>query len=168
MPVSQRFSSGFAPATSSRVSLDLTQLRVRPLAERRSLLQAENTLLDPAAPPAPSDSEAIAEAERNLGVSGTRGHSMLAFVLARAGRGDEARRILATLLDRAARADDGSAIDVAIVYAALGENDEAFVWLDRSISDRSFELSHREDLLASLESDPRYENIRAKLGIQKR
>ena len=111
--------------------------------------------------------EAIAEAQRNLGDSGTLGLSMLGFVLARAGRVDEARRVLATLLDRAGRTD-GMAIDVAMVYAALGENDEAFAWLDRSLEDRSFALTLREDQMASLEADPRYEKFRAKLGIQKR
>lgn len=111
--------------------------------------------------------EAIAEARRDMGVTGERGLSLLGFVLARAGHVDEARSILMTLLDRAHRSD-GAAIDVAIVYAALGENDEAFAWLDRSVAERSFGLEHREDLVASLESDPRYERFRTILGIQKR
>ena len=111
--------------------------------------------------------EAIAEARRNLGVTGTRGLPLLAFVLARAGRVDETRRILATLLDQAAR-DDGSAMDVAVVYAALGENDEAFAWLDRAVEERSFVAELHGDLVASLESDPRYERFRTMLGIQKR
>lgn len=111
--------------------------------------------------------EAIAEAQRNLGVTGARGLSLLGFVLARAGRVDEARRTLATLLDGAAR-NDGSAMDVALVYAALGENDEAFAWLDRAVEERSFVLDFQEDLVASLEPDPRYDRFRAMLGIQKR
>ena len=111
--------------------------------------------------------EAIAEAQRNLGVTGTRGLPLLAFVLARAGRADETRRILATLLDQAAR-DDGSAMDVAVVYAALGERDEAFAWLDRAVEERSFVAELHGDLVASLESDPRYDRFRALLGIQKR
>jgi tetratricopeptide (TPR) repeat protein len=111
--------------------------------------------------------EAIAEAQKNLGVTGTGGLSMLGFVLARAGRVDEARRVLATLLDHARRTH-GNSMDVAIVYAALGENDEAFAWLDRSVEDRSFALTLREDPLATLESDPRYEKFRSMLRVQKR
>jgi len=111
--------------------------------------------------------EAIAEAQRNLNVSGTRGLATLGFVLARAGRVDEARRVLATLLDRARRTE-GSAIDVAVVNAALGENDEAFAWLDRSVEERSFQVELREDLVASLESDPRYGRFRSRLTSQKR
>ena len=111
--------------------------------------------------------EAIAEAQRNLTVTGTRGLPLLGFVLARAGHVDETRRILATLLDQAAR-DDGSAMDVAVVYAALGENDEAFAWLDRAVEERSFVLEFHGDLVASLESDPRYDRFRALLGTQKR
>ena len=111
--------------------------------------------------------EAIAEAQRNLNVTGTRGLATLGFVLARAGRVDEARRVLVTLLDHARRTDGGT-IDVAMVYAALGQNDEAFAWLDRSLEDRSFGLELREDLVKSLEADPRYEKFRARLAIQKR
>jgi TolB-like protein len=111
--------------------------------------------------------EAAAEAQRNAHVSGTHGLPLLAFVFANEGRLDETRRILATLLDHAAR-DDGGAMDVALVYAALGEHDEAVAWLDRAVEERSFGMVPHEDLLASLESDPRYERFRAKLRIQKR
>ena len=110
--------------------------------------------------------EAIVEAQRNLGPTGTRGLPLLGFVLARAGRVDETRRILATLLDRAAH-DDGSAMDVAAVYAVLGENDQAFAWLERAVEERSFVMDLHEDLMANLESDPRYERFRTMLGIQK-
>ena len=111
--------------------------------------------------------EAIAEARRNLDVTGEPGLSLLGFVLARAGHVDEARSILATLLDRANRSD-GAAMDVAIAYAALGLHDEAFTWLDRAVEERSFGFELREDLVASLEADPRYDRFRVLLGIQKR
>jgi TolB-like protein/DNA-binding SARP family transcriptional activator len=111
--------------------------------------------------------EAVAEAQKNLDVTGTRGLSLLGFVLARAGRVEEARRVLATLLDRAQRSD-GAAMDVAMVYAGLDERDAAFTWLDRAVEERSFGLELREDIVASLESDPRYERFRAALGIQNR
>jgi len=111
--------------------------------------------------------QAIAEAQRNLSVTGTRGLPLLGFVLARAGRVDETRRILATLLDQAAR-HHGSAMDVALVYAALGESDAAFAWLDRAVEERSLGFGPNEDLVASLETDPRYDRFRVMLGIQKR
>lgn len=111
--------------------------------------------------------EAVAEAQKNLNVSGTRGLSMLGFALARSGRVDEARGVLATLLDRAGRTG-GNAMDVATLYAALDEKDEAFAWLDRAVEERSFGLENREDLVASLEADPRYDRYRAMLGVQKR
>lgn len=111
--------------------------------------------------------EAMAEAQRNLSVTGTHSLPLLAFVFASEGRLDETRRILATLLEQAAR-DDGNAMDVALVYAALGENDEAFAWLDRAVEERSFAFGTDEDLVASLEADPRYERFRNLLGIQKR
>src|SRR5690242_14464185 len=49
-----------------RVSFDHTQLRVRPLAERRSLLQVDDILLDPQSKPAPSDAVAVAEAAERI------------------------------------------------------------------------------------------------------
>ena len=109
--------------------------------------------------------EAIAEAQRNLGATGTRGLPLLGFVLARAGRVDETRHILATLLDEAAHAE-GSAMDVAAVYAVLGENDKAFAWLDRAVEERSLVMELYEDLMANLESDPRYQRFRTMLGIE--
>jgi serine/threonine-protein kinase len=109
--------------------------------------------------------EAIAAIQRPNN-TGPRAQARLGYLFARAGRTDEARRILRALLDRARRTNDG-AFRVATVYAGLGENDQAFAWLDKSIEDRSFEF---DDLmmLDRLRRDPRFDSFRRHLGGQKR
>jgi tetratricopeptide (TPR) repeat protein len=109
--------------------------------------------------------EAIAAIQRPNN-KGPRAQARLGYLFARAGRTDEARSILRALLDRARRTNDGT-FQVATVYAGLGENDQAFAWLDKSIEDRSFEF---DDLmmLDRLRRDPRFDSFRRHLGGQKR
>jgi TolB-like protein/DNA-binding SARP family transcriptional activator len=110
--------------------------------------------------------EAIAEMERIALNAGPRGKAMLGYMLARGGRTDEARQILAAMLDRAHRTD-GGAFEVATVYAGLGENDQAFAWLDKSLDDRSL-VFENATVVDGLRSDPRYDGFRRRLGGQKR
>jgi DNA-binding SARP family transcriptional activator len=111
--------------------------------------------------------EAIAEARRISVAGGARGQSILGYVLGRAGHTKEARAIAASLTDRA-RQKEGGAFDVAMVYAGLGDNDQAFAWLDRAIEERSVSLRHHHDLVRSLAPDPRFDRFRARLGLSKR
>jgi DNA-binding SARP family transcriptional activator/TolB-like protein len=98
----------------------------------------------------------------------------LGYIRARAGQREDALRIRATLLERWRRGD-GSAFDVAVVYAGLGEVDQAIAWLDRSITDRSLVGSLNPahgmimgPLFEDLRRDRRFERLRARLGLQKR
>ena len=70
-----------------------------------------------------------------------------------AGRHGEARRVLAELKSRSEREYvDPSCI--ALIYAGLGDNDQAFVWLDKAFEARS------EEILA-LKVEPRYDSLRS-------
>jgi TolB-like protein/Flp pilus assembly protein TadD len=111
--------------------------------------------------------EAIAELQRAPKHGGPRGEAQLAYVLARSGRGDEARRMLATLLDRSRRID-GGAFEVAIVYVGLGEKDQAFAWLDKAVDDRSLGFDWLPTIVDDLRRDPRLERLRQRIGIQQR
>ena len=99
----------------------------------------------------------------------------LGYLLGRAGRGAEARQVLATLL-QADRGGAGVAFEIALVYAGLGEVDEAFLWLDRAREDRSLvgiaggitHLVLSGPSFEELRSDPRFPALRARLGFQKR
>jgi TolB-like protein/DNA-binding SARP family transcriptional activator/tetratricopeptide (TPR) repeat protein len=108
--------------------------------------------------------EAIAEMQRISLSAGPRGEAMLGYMLARAGRTDEARQILAAMLDRERRTD-GGAFEVATVYAGLGENDQAFTWLDKSLEDRSL-VFENATVVDGLRSDRRFDRFRRRLAGQ--
>jgi DNA-binding SARP family transcriptional activator/TolB-like protein len=119
--------------------------------------------------------EAIGVLRPHAERGGTTGLALLGYTFARAGQKEEALRIHATLLARSRRGD-GGAFPVALVYAGLGDLDQAFAWLDRSIDDRSLSggtgdpapLMLVSPLLEDLRRDPRFEPLRERLGLQKR
>lgn len=94
--------------------------------------------------------------------------SFYAYMLARAGRRDEALRIQATLLDQWRRGED-RAFEIAVVYTGLGDFDQAFAWLDKSIDDPGVGYSTIMDpIFDDLRSDPRFERYKKRLGLQNR
>jgi hypothetical protein len=110
--------------------------------------------------------EAIAEARENTVSAGVPAQGLLGHVLARAGRTDEARRILRALLDQRARRPDAGAFELGEVYAGLGEKDHAFAWLDTALAERAIMLEHVPIVLDALSPDPRVDDFRRRLGIQ--
>ena len=108
------------------------------------------------------------QAERS-GVSG------LGFFLARGGEREEARRIAARFLEQW-QSGRGVSFEIALVHAGLGDFDQAFVWLERSLIDRSLvgapgtpvHLLIVSPLLEDLRRDPRFERLRGRLGLQNR
>jgi serine/threonine-protein kinase len=101
--------------------------------------------------------------------------ALLGYMLARAGQRDEARRIATSFLERWRRGE-GVAFELALVHAGLGDFDQAFIWLDRSLADRSLvggpgnpgHLMIISPLMDDLRRDPRFEPLRERLGLQKR
>ena len=91
--------------------------------------------------------------------------AFLGHVLARAGQREEATRVLADLLARQERTGAG-AFEVAIVYAGLGELDETFAWLDRSVDDYSLKVQIMAPTFDALHRDPRFERLSRRLGLQ--
>ncbi|HEU5173987.1 MAG TPA: BTAD domain-containing putative transcriptional regulator [Gemmatimonadaceae bacterium] len=95
-----------------------------------------------------------------------------AYVLARAGRRSEALRIRAALTEAWKRGDEG-AFNVALVHAALGDVDEALRWLDRAVTDGSFNGTtpgHHLIMLPGPLSDglhrhPGFARLRQRLGL---
>ncbi len=108
--------------------------------------------------------EAIAEIERISKNAGPRGQSLLGYMLARAGRTDEAQRILSALLDRSRR-PQADAFDVALVYAGLGRSDETFMWLKRSVDDRSLGFEWLPAIADDLRRDPRFAMLQRRSGF---
>ena len=108
--------------------------------------------------------QAIAEIQRIMVNGGPRVYALLGYTLGRGGRTEEARRILAVMLDRSRRTK-GGAFDVALVYAGLGENDQAFTWLDKAVDDRSLGFEWMHATLNGLRRDPRFEKLRPRVGL---
>jgi tetratricopeptide (TPR) repeat protein len=102
-------------------------------------------------------SEAIAEAEKsaelvNPDQSLTR-IALLGHAYAVAGKTQQAQRVLAKL-KTLSRDQYLPPYHVALVYAALGQKDEAFEWLETAFQDRQW-------MMAFLKVDPRWDTIRS-------
>jgi DNA-binding SARP family transcriptional activator len=108
--------------------------------------------------------EAVAEIQRITVNGGPRVYALLGYTLARAGRTEEARQILAVVLDRSRRTK-GGAFDVALVYIGLGENDQAFTWLDKAVDDRSLGFEWIHATVNDLRRDPRFEKLGRRAGL---
>jgi TolB-like protein/DNA-binding winged helix-turn-helix (wHTH) protein/Tfp pilus assembly protein PilF len=93
-------------------------------------------------------------------------HAMLGHVYAIAGRNSDAEQQL-QLLRVAARTRYVAQSYFAIVYAALGDKDQAFAWLEKSYQDRSEQMLYLkvEPLVDPLRSDPRFESLLKRVGL---
>jgi len=111
--------------------------------------------------------KAIQEVSRVVDRNPLQGGPWLGFMLARAGRTQEAQQLRRRILELYQRGE-GGAYGVAVVYAGFHEFDAAFEWLDRSIADRSLRYNIMEPAFEELRRDPRFDRVRIRLGIQTR
>jgi adenylate cyclase len=120
-------------------------------------------------------SMAIAELRTMPNVRQSRQDGLLGYLLARSGERDQALLVLRSMLDEWDD-DAGDAGAIAIVYAGLGDLDEAFAWLHRFIDERPFAFgpgraSHfivTGPFFEDLRRDPRFERWRDRLYAQNR
>jgi serine/threonine-protein kinase len=108
--------------------------------------------------------EAIAEFTNPRATAGLRS---IGYFLGRAGRREEAQRILSDFVDHWRR-PGGDAFDVAMLYAGLGEFDQAFHWLELSRQDYSLRWIIMEPIFRDLHADPRFHPLLQRLGLQNR
>jgi tetratricopeptide (TPR) repeat protein len=110
--------------------------------------------------------EAIAAFGQAAALSGARDSAHLAYAHAVAGRRAEATRILRALLD-GRRDRPLPAIDVALAYAGLGEDDEAFRWLDRGIAERAPFADHIKVMpgFDRVRADARFVSLIKRIGL---
>jgi TolB-like protein/Tfp pilus assembly protein PilF len=108
----------------------------------------------------------IAEAQRAIELGDPVGRFYLAASYAASGRGSEARALLDTLSAAPDRALDDS-LFFAMVYAALGDRDQAFTWLERAYRAHDQELTtvNAAAEFASLKNDPRFGDLVGRIGI---
>ena len=91
-----------------------------------------------------------------------RGRGWLGYALARSGQRQEALAVLADVTAHWQRSKQG-AFEVALVHAGLGNRDQAFEWLNRSVDDLSLSENIMLPVFADLREDPRFERLRKRL-----
>jgi serine/threonine-protein kinase len=96
--------------------------------------------------------EAIAESERERELSGGNIYPFAAYALARSGKREQARAALNDLL-RPSETNDIQPYNIALLYNALDESDEAMSWLEKA-----YEL--RDPKMTFLKVDPKWKDLR--------
>ena len=113
--------------------------------------------------------EAIRESQKalDLNTDPAWAMSMLARAYALAGQPDKGRAILKTMLETANHRED-LAILLAQVYAAFGEKEPAFVWLERAYRNREggLILLHVAPAFQPIRHDPRFTSLMRRIGLQ--
>jgi serine/threonine protein kinase/Flp pilus assembly protein TadD len=115
-------------------------------------------------------SEAIAEFKKAIPLTGgsewsfTRG--ALGHIYAVVGKKSEARAVLDEL-KQMSQQEYVPADSIALVYAGLGEKDQAFAWLEKAYGERSFGMAYLkvEPRWDSLRSDPRFADLVRRVGL---
>ena len=89
--------------------------------------------------------------------------ALVAAVYAAWGKRAEALK----LTDEVSDPPRATPFSIATIYAMLGENDDAFEWLDRACHARSFDLVSLKVSPAfdKIRSDPRYEDLLVRVGF---
>jgi len=91
-----------------------------------------------------------------------RARGWLGYALARSGQREDALAVLADVTSHWQRSKQG-AFEVALVDAGLGNRDQAFEWLNRSVDDLSLSENIMLPVFADLRADPRFERLRGRL-----
>lgn len=89
------------------------------------------------------------------------------YALARSGAVAEARKLQSEAIELWQR-DRSGALSVAFVAAGVGDYDTAFEWLNRAVDDLVIWSPIMYPLFEQLHKDPRFEQFRLRVGLQKR
>ncbi len=92
--------------------------------------------------------------------------ALLGHISATTGRRDEALKIL-DQLKQISKRRFVKAYSFALVYAGLGEKDQAFQWLEKSYQDREARITRLkvDPLMDSLHADPRFADLVKRIGL---
>jgi TolB-like protein/DNA-binding winged helix-turn-helix (wHTH) protein/Flp pilus assembly protein TadD len=112
-------------------------------------------------------SEAIAELQKAVALSGgsTTCTSSLAYAYAVSDRRNEALKMLNNLKNRS-NGSSSNAPEIALVYLGLGDKDQAMVWLETGYAERFNPGVLRRPWFDSLRSDPRFQGLLHRVGLQ--
>ncbi len=113
--------------------------------------------------------KAIAELETALALEPANSENIanLGHAYGRVGRKDDAMRLIARLK---ASADTAylSPYPVGVIYAGLGDKDQAFAWFERAFADRSAQMSFylaTDNRMDPLRGDPRFVSLQKRIGL---
>ena len=111
--------------------------------------------------------EAIAALKQGISLGGTTElWSSLGHAYALSGERDEAQKVIEHLRELSVH-EYVAPYNIAVIYAGLGEKDEAFVWLNRAYQERSYLLTYLtvDERLDKLHSDPRFYELVRRVGL---
>jgi eukaryotic-like serine/threonine-protein kinase len=111
--------------------------------------------------------EAIAALQQAISLEGTTEvWSSLGHAYAVSGKREEAQKIIDHLKELSVH-QYVAPYNFAVIYAGLGNKDEAFVWLNQAYQDRSYLLTNLtvDERLDILHSDPRFDELRRRIGL---
>jgi len=111
--------------------------------------------------------EAIAALKQAISLGGTTEvWSSLGHAYATSGKREEAQKVIEHLRELSVH-EYVAPYNIAVIYAGLGEKDEAFVWLNRAYQERSYLLTYLtvDERLDKLHSDPRFDGLRRRVGL---
>lgn len=112
--------------------------------------------------------EAIAEFQRALILSGNDREiaAVLGYIYGVSGKRDEAEKILAGF-EELSKHRYVSPLHRALIYVGLGENDQAFEWLEMAYQDRCEALIvfNVNPMFNSLRADPRFTDLLQRIGL---
>ena len=109
-----------------------------------------------------------AKAAQNFQQLGDQPHALghLGNLYARMGKAAEARAILPKLQERVAK-DGLGRYEIALIYAGLGDKDQAFAWLEKSLAahDKGMTYLKIDPCLDPLRNDPRFRDLIKRVGL---
>jgi len=109
---------------------------------------------------------AIAELEKSVQLSGGCPTCManLARAYAESGKRGEAEKLLGDLKKRS-NPNASLAVEISMIYAALGDRNQAINWLEKGYQERFNPGVLLRPGFDSLRSDPRFENVARRIGL---
>ena len=111
--------------------------------------------------------EAISEAQEAVRLSDSPYFdALLGYMSAKAGRPEEARKVLNELTARSTQ-QHIAPTSFALVYAALGNGDQVFDWLEKAFLDHDVFLLYAlvDPLMADFRNDPRFADLVRRVGL---
>jgi len=112
--------------------------------------------------------EALVEAEKGVELSGRQAVALgiLGYVHGQMGKRREAETLIEELKKKYSQRE-ANGYDLARVYVGLGDNDQAFAWLEKDFESRNATMPREFSLfpLDSLRDDPRYKDLSRRMNL---